>query len=131
MWSYAVIVPPSKDTSSGSAPASSSTCHGRSSSTCSTPSVATTATFIPLSSPAMHRPLPGARPGHTPAHYGFGVPVRSRGSRTLTALLSAGLVAGPRVEYAVRVAAELVSEGRRVALEHEPGPGDDAAAEFA
>src|SRR4051812_27159801 len=125
------MVPASRETSSGSAPASSSTCHGRSSSTCSTPSVARTATFIPLSSPAMHRPLPGARPGHTPAHYGFGVPVRSRVSRTLTALLSGRLVAGPRVEDAVRAAGELVSDGRRVALEHVPGAGDDAVAEFA
>src|SRR3954447_15944558 len=125
------MVPASRETSSGSAPASSSTCQGRSSSTCSTPSVATTATFIPLSSPAMHRPLPGARPGHTPAHYGFGVPVRSRVSRTLTALLSGRLVAGPRVEDAVRVAGQLVSDGRRVALEHVPGPADDAADEFA
>ena len=64
-------MPASRETSSGSAPASSSTCHGRSSSTCSTPSVASTATFIPFSSPAMQRPLPGARTGHTPAHYGF------------------------------------------------------------
>ena len=79
----------------------------------------------------MLRPLPGARPGHTPAHYGFGVPVRSRVSRTLTALLSGRLVAGPRVEDAVRVAGQLVSDGRRVALEHVPGPADDAAAEFA
>jgi proline dehydrogenase len=59
------------------------------------------------------------------------VPVRSRVSRTLTALLTGRLVAGPRVEDAVRVAAELVSDGRRVALEHVPGPADDAEAEFA
>ena len=65
-------MPPSSDTSSGSAPASSSACHGRSSSTCSTPSVASTATFIPFSSPAMQPPLPGAPTGHTPAHYGSG-----------------------------------------------------------
>jgi proline dehydrogenase len=57
--------------------------------------------------------------------------VRSRVSRTLTALLSGRLVAGPRVEDAVRVAGELVSDGRRVALEHVPGPADDAEAEFA
>jgi proline dehydrogenase len=59
------------------------------------------------------------------------VPVRSRVSRTLTALLTGRLVAGPRVEDAVRVAAELISDGRRVALEHLPGPADDAEAEFA
>jgi proline dehydrogenase len=58
------------------------------------------------------------------------VPVRSRVSRTLTALLTGRLVAGPRVEDAVRVAGELVSDGRRVALEHVPGPADDAEAEF-
>ena len=58
------------------------------------------------------------------------MPVRSSVSRTLTALLSGRLVAGPRVEDAVRVAGELVSDGRRVALEHVPAPGDDAAAGF-
>jgi proline dehydrogenase len=39
-------------------------------------------------------------------------------------------VAGTRTEDAVRVAAELVGDGRRVALEHVPGRTDDAAAEF-
>jgi proline dehydrogenase len=58
------------------------------------------------------------------------VPVRSRVSRTLTALLTGRLVAGPRVEDAVRVAGELVSDGRRVALEHVPGPADDTEAEL-
>jgi proline dehydrogenase len=56
------------------------------------------------------------------------VPVRRSVSRALTAVLSGRLVAGPRIEDAVRVAAELVSDGRRVALEHAPGPSDDAAA---
>jgi proline dehydrogenase len=56
--------------------------------------------------------------------------VRSSVSRTLTALLAGRLVAGPRIEDAVRVAGELVSDGRRVALEHVPAPGDDAAAEL-
>ena len=51
--------------------------------------------------------------------------------RLLTRALSGRLVAGPRVEDAVRVAGELVADGRRVALEHVPGPEDDAAAEFA
>jgi len=59
------------------------------------------------------------------------VPVRRSVSRSLTALLSGRLIAGPRIEDAVRVAGELVSDGRRVALEHTPGPEDDAAAEFA
>jgi proline dehydrogenase len=58
------------------------------------------------------------------------VPVLSRVSRTLTALLAGRLVAGPRVEDAVRVAGELVGDGRRVALEHVPGPADDVEAEF-
>jgi proline dehydrogenase len=58
------------------------------------------------------------------------VPVRSRVSRTLTALLTGRLVAGPRVADALGVAGELVSDGRRVALEHVPGPADDAEAEF-
>lgn len=59
------------------------------------------------------------------------MPVRSRVSRTLTALLAGRLVAGPRVEDAVRVAGELISDGRRVALEHVPGPDGDAAVELA
>jgi proline dehydrogenase len=58
------------------------------------------------------------------------VPVRSKVSRTLTALLTGRLIAGPRVEDAVRVAGELVSDGRRVAIEHVTGPADDAEAEF-
>ena len=57
--------------------------------------------------------------------------MRSSVGRTLAAVLFGRLVAGPRVEDAVRVAGELVSDGRRVALEHVPGPGDDAAAELA
>lgn len=39
-------------------------------------------------------------------------------------------VAGARLDDAVRVAGELVADGRRVALEHVPGRGDDAAAEL-
>jgi proline dehydrogenase len=58
------------------------------------------------------------------------VPVRSSVGRTLTAVLSGRLVAGPRIEDAVRVAGELVRDGRRVALEHSPAPGDDAAGEL-
>jgi proline dehydrogenase len=50
--------------------------------------------------------------------------------RMLTGLLTGRRVAGPRIEDAVRVAAELVSDGRLVALEHTPAPGDDAAAEL-
>lgn len=59
------------------------------------------------------------------------MPVRSRVSRALTALLAGRLLAGLRVEDAVRVAGELVADGRRVALEHVPGPADDAATELA
>ena len=58
------------------------------------------------------------------------VPVRSSVGRALTGLLSGRLVAGPHIQDALRVAAELVSDGRRVALEHAPGREDDAAAEF-
>jgi proline dehydrogenase len=65
------------------------------------------------------------------------VPVRSSsearrplGGRVLTGLLAGRLIAGPRIDDAVRVAAELVADGRLVALEHTPGPGDDAAAEL-
>ena len=68
----------------------------------------------------MQAPLPGLRTQHTPAHYGFDVPVLLR-----------RFVAGPRVDDVVGVAGELVTEGRLVALEPVPGRGDDAAAEFA
>jgi proline dehydrogenase len=50
--------------------------------------------------------------------------------RVLTGLFTGRLVAGPRIEDAVRVAGELVSDGRRVALEHTPAPGVEAVAEF-
>jgi proline dehydrogenase len=75
----------------------------------------------------MVAPLPGTRTGHTRAYYGFDVPVRLGAvPRPLRRF-----VAGARPEDAVRVAAELVAEGRLVALEPVPGRGDDAAAEFA
>jgi proline dehydrogenase len=51
--------------------------------------------------------------------------------RALGGLLAGRLVAGPGVDDALRVAAEVVAAGCRVAIEHEPGPGDDAPAEFA
>ncbi len=50
--------------------------------------------------------------------------------RALTGLLTGRLVAGPRIQDAVRVAAGLVADGRLVALEHVAAPGDDAAAEL-
>src|SRR5215218_10354106 len=117
--------PPSSETSSGSAPASSSACHGRSSSTCSTPSVASTATFIPSSSPAMGRPLPVARTGHTPAHYGFDVHVRPATElrRLLGERLPGRVLSRPLAPAElVRVAGTLVDEGCRVGLERVPGP---------
>src|SRR5215211_1505817 len=108
------MLPDSSDTSSGSAPASSSACHGRSSSTCSTPSVARTATLIPSSSPAMSPPLPGAPAAHTPAHYGSLVsvpprpPVQRAVEHPLVGRLLAGrLVAGARAQDGLRVAAAL------------------------
>jgi proline dehydrogenase len=71
----------------------------------------TTVSDVPLrSSPLARRPLVG---------------------RVLTGMLTGRLLAGPRIEDAVRVSAELVADGRLVALEHSPGPGDDAAAELA
>src|SRR4051812_21112537 len=63
------------------------------------------------------------------------VPVRSspvargpRVGRVLTGLLAGRLVAGPGIEDAVRVAGELVADGRQVALEHVPV--EDAEAEL-
>jgi proline dehydrogenase len=50
--------------------------------------------------------------------------------RMLTGLLTGRLVAGVRIQDAVRVAGELVADGRRVALEHVPAPGADAAREL-
>lgn len=74
----------------------------------------------------MQGPLPGLRTQHTPAHYGFDVPVRHGAvPRPLRRF-----VAGARPEDAVRVAAELVAEGRLVALEPVTGRGDNDAAEF-
>lgn len=67
----------------------------------------------------MQAPLPGPPTEHTPAHYGFDVPVLLR-----------RWVAGPRADDAVRVAGELVAEGRRVAFGPSPGRSGDAAAEF-
>jgi proline dehydrogenase len=64
----------------------------------------------------MRAPLPGARTGHTPAHYGFDVPVHLGAvPRPLRRL-----VPGVRPADAVRVAAQLVAGGRQVALEPEP-----------
>ena len=51
--------------------------------------------------------------------------------RVLTGLLTGRLVAGPGVDDAVRVAGELVADGRLVALEHSPAPGAGAADELA
>ena len=58
------------------------------------------------------------------------MPVLSSVSRSLTALLAGRLVAGPRIEDAVRIAGELVADGRLVALEHVPASGEDAAAQL-
>ena len=46
-------------------------------------------------------------------------------------LLAGRLVAGPRPEDGLRVAAGLAATGRAVAVEHRPGTGDDADAELA
>src|SRR3954453_24211051 len=137
MCSKAWIDPPSNDTSSGSAPASSRACHGRSSSTCSTPSVASTATFIPSSSPAMGRRYPEAEPG-TPARTtvsGMSAPTRAAGLRLLDRSLVRRLLigvqpAGPALEDALRAAAEVIAGGRPAAVRHVPGGAADARAEL-
>src|SRR3954470_18609873 len=131
MCSNAWMVPGSNDTSSGSAPASSSACHGRSSSTCSTPSVARTATVIPSSSPAMRRRYPGPRSGtHALTTTVRLVRVRTRPEvrRLLGRSLPARYVAGPGVDDAVRVAAKLIATGRRVSFAHlAADPAEDEA----
>jgi proline dehydrogenase len=45
----------------------------------------------------------------------------------LTPLVLGRLIAGPRIQDAVRVAGELAADGRLVALEHVPAPGDVSA----
>src|SRR4051812_36879093 len=122
------MVPGSSDSSAGSAPASSSACHGRSSSTCSTPSVATTATRMPSSSPAMAARSPGPDGG---THAGTTVRgVRARPltgpPRLLDRLLAAPLgrlTAGPDDDDALRVTAAVDAAGRLVALERVPAAG--------
>jgi proline dehydrogenase len=73
----------------------------------------------------MQRPLPGPPTGHTRAHYGFPVVASLLPARTLGRALTGRCVAGPQVDDAVRVAAELVRSGFRVALEHAPAPERD------
>jgi proline dehydrogenase len=53
--------------------------------------------------------------------------VRRSVSRALTPLVLGRVVAGLRIEDAVRVAGALTAEGRLVAVEHVPGPADGAA----
>jgi proline dehydrogenase len=48
-------------------------------------------------------------------------------SRALAPLLVGRFVAGPRIEDAVRVAAELVADGRLVGVEHHPDPAEAVA----
>jgi proline dehydrogenase len=55
------------------------------------------------------------------------VPVLRSVSRSLTPLVSGRLVAGPRIQDALRVAGELAADGRLVALEHHAGHPDAAA----
>src|SRR5689334_7913769 len=116
------MVPDSRETSSGSAPASSSVCQGRSSSTCSTPSVARTATRMPLSSPAMaaRYPAPDVRT-HGPTTVS---PVRARLLPGLPRLVDR-YAADAGVAGAARVTAALVAGGSEVALERLPA-GDAA-----
>ncbi len=74
----------------------------------------------------MRAPLPGARTGHTPAHYGFDVPVHLGAvPRPLRRL-----VPGARPADAVRVAVELVADGRQVALEPDASAGPEDVAEL-
>jgi proline dehydrogenase len=58
------------------------------------------------------------------------VPASLVTARTVSRVLAGRLVAGPGAVDAVRVAAELVPGGFRMALEHEPGPGEDAVRAF-
>jgi proline dehydrogenase len=51
-------------------------------------------------------------------------------ARSLGRVLTGRCIAGPSVDDAVEVASKLVAGGYRVALEHVPGPAEDAAAAF-
>jgi proline dehydrogenase len=74
----------------------------------------------------MRRRLPGAPTGHTPAHYGFDVRVRTGSElRRLLAERLRGRALGP--PEAVRLARTLVDDGCRVGLEHRAGAADDPA----
>lgn len=53
------------------------------------------------------------------------------GGPLLARLLTGRLVAGPRAEDGLRVAAGLAAAGHAVALEHRPGAGEDPTAELA
>jgi proline dehydrogenase len=75
----------------------------------------------------MGAPLPAPPTGHTRAHYGLPVPASLVPVRTLDRALTGRCVAGPTVDDAVRTAAGLLPDGVRVALEHVPGAGRDAA----
>src|SRR3954454_9224132 len=125
------MLPASSDPSSGSAPASSSACHGRSSSTCSTPSVARTATVIPSSSPAMRRRYPGPRSGtHALSTTVRLVRVRTRPEVRRLLVRSLPARDGPALggDGAVGVAGERVPTGCRVPVEHAAAdPADDEA----
>jgi proline dehydrogenase len=76
----------------------------------------------------MEPPLPGPPTGHTPAHYGFSVLDTLVPRRVLDRALAGRWVAGPGTGDAVRVAADVVSTGAAVALEHAPAHAQDAAA---
>jgi proline dehydrogenase len=58
------------------------------------------------------------------------VPASLVPARTLSRVLTGRCVAGPGANDAVRVAGELIPGGFRVALEHQPEPGEDAVAAF-
>ena len=57
-------------------------------------------------------------------------PARLQVGPLLGRVLAGRLVAGPRVDDALRVAGELVSDGRLVALEHVPADADGGPGEF-
>ncbi|HLM05523.1 MAG TPA: hypothetical protein VK402_10095 [Blastococcus sp.] len=68
---------------------------------------------------------PSARTGHR------GLLERPVVGRALAGLLAGRVVAGPRIDDALRVAGKLVAAGCRVALEHEPAGDADPEAELA
>src|SRR4029453_11523748 len=94
---------------------------------CCAPAAASTATFIPFSSPAMGGRYPWPGRGTHPRTTVSDVPVRPGSPlHRLVGERRFGRALG--IPGVVPAARPLVDDGRRVGLEHRPGPGEDLEA---